>query len=209
MQPLLEIKQGRAGYLLAAMAAAFFGFVFFDIGINHAALSSRYLNGLKPIDEESGMQFLPYAVLIVTIPLTIFFTYRAIKNPAVFVLYRDGLEANTNGISTGFVPWNSITEMEEVSMTLRRFSGIRMEAVLAIYVDEQYAPSNWFFSLTSMLSKVSKQSGGLNPNQSIMNKPSQGFPIFIPKSVFGDRYDEVLQSIQQFSKQKVISQDAV
>ncbi len=208
MQPVLEIKQGRVGYLLAALAAAFLGFVFFDIGINHAALSSRYLNGIKAIDKESGMQFLPYMVLVMTIPLTIIFTYNAIKNPVIFAVYHDGLLANTNGISTGLVPWNRITSLEEVSMTVRRSAGFREEAVLAIYVQDDPAVSNAYSSLTRLLKKIATQLGRLNPNQTVMNKESQGFPILIPISTFGKQYADVIRCIEQQSNLRIQTANA-
>ena len=196
------------GYLLAALAAAFLGFVFFDIGINHAALLSRYLNGLKPIDEESGLQFLPYMVLVMTIPLTIMFTYRAIKNPAVFTVYHDGLSANTNGISTGFVSWSRITSLAEVPMTVRRSAGFREEAALAIYLHDDDSVSNSYAGLMRILKKVAIQIGRLNPNQSVMNKESQGFPILIPISTFGKQYADVIRCIEQQSNLRIQTANA-
>ncbi|MFM7710829.1 MAG: hypothetical protein ACKO5C_07925 [Ferruginibacter sp.] len=205
MEPVLEIKQGRLGYLVGALLSSLLGFIFFDLGLNHAAVLSRYVEDIKSLDGQSGMEFLPYMVLVMTIPLTIISIYNAIKNPVVFTVYNDGLQANTNGISTGLVYWHQIISIEETTMTSRSGSGLRVDVVLAIYLKDRTSFTGKIAGLERVLKKVVDQTGSLNPNEAVMSKQPDGFPILIPKAVFGKQYDEAVDLIQQLSKQQVVN----
>ncbi len=201
MQPLLEIRQGRAGYLVLAFFALVMGLVFFIFG---------FLGGAGFVEAPYGestsvsipQKLLSSIAMFVCGFLLSFFFRRFLSNPPVFTIYKEGLESNTNGVSTGLITWTDIAALEELVVRSNSGSGTRKEAALAIHLHDmrlftqnQPALVRFFYSLAGKTGRYrSPGAPGHNP---------EAVPLLIPITALGSQYMQARELLQQLSGLKI------
>jgi hypothetical protein len=197
MEPLLEIRHGRAGYFVLS---------FFAVVLAAAIFVFGYLGGADFVEARYGepetislaQKIMSGIAVLVCALLFFFFFRRFITNPAVFTIFREGFESNTNGVSTGFVAWSDVAGLEEVIVTSNTGSGTRKEAALAIHMQDmrlftQNQPA-WVRSLYTLAGRTgrfrSPNAPGYDPD---------AVPLLIPITNFGSQYLQVRELMQELS----------
>jgi hypothetical protein len=196
MQPLLQIKQGRFGYLLAVTLCL----VLFLVSIYAILLGFHFWS--DPADRPESVDFIPVimgGILIIPCSLLLYyFIKRMIANPPVFTIYAEGFETDTNGISSGLIPWKSIQAMEEVLVSMGEAGSTRKESALAIHLTEMSILTDQLPRWVRFFYKVAGQTGRYRSTNSPKDQP-EAVPILIPIGALGNQYEEAIKLIQQYS----------
>jgi hypothetical protein len=196
MQPLLQIKQGRLGYLLVVALCLVLMLVFL-----YAILLGLHFWS-DPADRPESVDVIPIIMggilIIPCLLLLYYFIKRMIANPAIFTIYAEGFETDTNGISSGLIPWKSIQAMEEVLVSMSQAGSIRKESALAIHLTEMSILTDQLPRWARFFYKLAGQTGRFRTVNSPKNQP-EAVPILIPINALGDQYEEAVKLMQQYS----------
>ena len=207
MQPLLEIRHGRAGYFVLAFFALVMGLFFFVFGFLGGADFTEARYG-EPETISLTQKIMSSVAMLVCGFLLSFFFRRFLNNPPVFTIYKEGFESNTNGVSTGLIPWNNIAALEELVVRSNSGSGTREEATLAIHLHDMHqftqnqpALVRFFYSLAGKTGRYrSPGAPGHNP---------EAVPLLIPITALGSQYMQARELLQQLSGLKIRAGDGI
>lgn len=112
-------------------------------------------------------------------------------NPAILSIYKEGFEANTNGVSTGFIKWGDIANIKEVVVSISGSSGKSKETALAVYLKYSNDYERQQPTLVRLLMQLAKRSGKYKLLNSDGGVEENDLPILIPKAALGQEAENV------------------
>lgn len=200
MEPVLVIKPNRFIFLIMAFIALGMSLVFAVFAVIPDLFSDA--GPFSSGEQLSIMEIIIFGFFcLLGLFLCFVWVKMFLKDTAAIAIYKNGFEANTNGISTGFIAWTDIEMLEEVLVSSNSGSGTGKEAALAVYLKD---PSVYtqrlplFFQWATKLAGKSGRYSHTNKYGVTEDTP----PIFLPFASFGTQYEEAKKLMYAGVKQK-------
>ena len=189
MEPVLSVKPNRFIYLLLALIALALAILFIICVVDPGFFAET-----REVDAGGQPSLMPRIIFGFFILIGLFLTFvwirMFIKDEPTIVIYQNGFEANTNGISTGFVAWNDIERIEEV--TVKRGNGSTKEPTLAVYLKKPELYTRRLPLFLQWVMKLAEKSGRYR-HEGKYGVMEDTVPVFLPVASFGAQYEMAKQ----------------
>ena len=195
MQVLKEIKYNRVGYLVVSFFALLLCFLFVWVGYFFES-DDFLVDQQRPLGLVIGCTLgAIFCSVLFTLWMRSFFI-----NPIILSIYEEGFEANTNGVSTGFVNWDDVSSVKEITRRVTGGTGTRKESAIAIYLKNADEYLKKQSAPIGLLMKLAKRTGKYKFRDTDNNEFGDDLPIFIERAALGREADEIIRLMLKLSR---------
>ncbi len=111
-------------------------------------------------------------------------------NPAIFSIYDEGFESNTNGVSSGFIRWDEVERFEVLNIKYGR----GYSDAIAVY----FKRPDLYDSKQPLLIRILREIAswtGVFKKKDVSNNFDEGMPYLIPYDALGREKEQIVKLI--------------